>query len=217
MKIEPIEVVAMPKQPTGSLFLPPNLISMARVLPIPLIYLSLKRSLDSLALILLGLALITDAVDGYLARRFQWESKWGLVLDPIADKLLVGSLAVFLVLFRDFPTWAAGLILLRDVFIVGVGVYLYFQPYRVIVPSNRLGKVTTAFMSTTLLLYVVGWQPYSKWLLGVSLAFVVASGAIYIIGFVRLMQYHSRTRRATSSGTSVPPALDAVADSGRNS
>ncbi len=216
MKIDPIEVVAMPKQPTGSLFLPPNLISMARVLPIPLIYWSLKRSLDSLALVLLGLALITDAVDGYLARRFQWESKWGLVLDPIADKLLIGSLVVFLVLFRDFPTWVAGLILLRDVLIVGVGIYLYFQPYRVIVPSNRLGKVTTAFMSATLLLYVIDWQPYGKWLLDVSLLFVVASGVIYIIGFVRL-QYYSRALRATPSGTSVPPALDAMADSGRNS
>lgn len=217
MKNKPLEVVAIPEQLGGTLFSPPNLISLARVLPIPLIYWSLKRSLDPLALIAVGFALITDAVDGYVARRFRWESKWGLILDPIADKVLIGSLAVFLVLFRDFPAWVAGLIVLRDILIIGVGLYLYFQPYRVVVPSNRLGKLTTVFMSITLMLYMVDWQPYGKWMLYLSLAFVVASGVSYFIGLVRLMQGQMHARRVSSSSTPVKPVLDAMADSGRRS
>jgi cardiolipin synthase len=188
MPEEPFNVVSMPKEPAGTLLSPPNLISIARVLPIPLIYWSLKRSFDYLALGLLGFAVLTDTIDGYLARRFRWQSNWGLILDPLADKLLIGSLAVFLVMFRDFPVWAAGLILLRDAAILGVGMYLFFRPYRLIVPSNRIGKLTTAVTSGALLLYTLSWQPYGVWCLWAAVACVFGSGLFYALGFIRLIR-----------------------------
>lgn len=212
-----LHVVAMPGHPAGSLLSLPNLISILRVLSVPLIYWSFKRSFDSLALILLGIAVLTDAMDGYLARRFRWQSHWGLVLDPLADKILIGSLAVFLVMFRNFPAWVAGLIIMRDILIVGVGIYLYVKPYRIIAPANRLGKLTTAVTSASLLLYTVNWQPYGAWCLDAALACILASGLYYMIGFIRLMREKTSLQPVAASSppaSTDPASVDAYRSSG---
>ena len=167
---------------------PPNLVSIARVLSIPLIYWSFKHAFDYLTLALLGGVLLTDAIDGYLARRFRWESRWGLILDPLADKLLIGCLTIFLVIFRDFPVWMASLIIFRDIAIVVVGVYLYFKPYHIVVPSNVTGKVTTLVTCSMLLLYTLDFQPYGQWCLWATLLCIIGSGIHYSWGFRQLLE-----------------------------
>ena len=167
---------------------PPNLVSIARILPIPLIYWSFKHAFDYLTLALLGGVLLTDAIDGYLARRFRWESRWGLILDPLADKILIGCLTIFLVIFRDFSVWMASLIIFRDIAIVVVGIYLYFKPYRMVVPSNVTGKVTTLVTSCMLLLYTLDFQPYGQWCLWATLLCIIGSGIHYTWGFRQLLE-----------------------------
>ena len=167
---------------------PPNLVSIARVLSIPLIYWSFKHAFDYLTLALLGGVLLTDAIDGYLARRFRWESRWGMILDPLADKILIGCLTIFLVIFRDFPVWMASLIIFRDIAIVVVGVYLYFKPYHIVVPSNVTGKVTTLVTCSMLLLYTLDFQPYGQWCLWATLLCIIGSGIHYSWGFRQLLE-----------------------------
>jgi cardiolipin synthase len=72
----------------------------------------------SLALLLVAVAGVSDALDGYLAKRFDWRSRLGGLLDPVADKLLLVSLYVTLALSAWVPTWLAGVVLGRDVVIV---------------------------------------------------------------------------------------------------
>ena len=145
----------------GGFWSPPNLLSLSRIATVPFIYWSFARDSQLGLYALIGWAFLTDAADGYLARRFRWESKWGLVLDPLADKILVGSLAVFLVLFRDFPPWAAVLIIARDLSILGAGVYIYLRPGSVVLPADRIGKLTTLVMGGALFLYARG--PAALW------------------------------------------------------
>lgn len=201
-----IDTVTVKQETAGAFWTPPNLVSMVRVIPVPFIYWCFSNAYDYLALALLTGAFITDAVDGYLARRFNWESRWGLILDPLADKVLIGCLAVFLVIFRDFPVWMASLIIFRDISIVAVGIYLYFKPYRIVVPSNSMGKAATLVTSCMLLLYTLDLQPYGQWCLWASVLCIIGSGVQYTRGFFELMKQPS-TPSTDMSATS-PDAAD---------
>ena len=173
---------------TGRFWSPPNILSLSRIAAVPFIYWSFAGDGRLVLYGLIGWAFLTDAADGYLARRFRWETRWGLVLDPLADKILVGSLSVFLVLFRDFPLWAAVLIIARDLSILCVGAYLYLKPGNVVLPAGRFGKLTTLAMGVALLLYAVEAQPYGAWALWAALCCVVGSGMHYVLGFARRRQ-----------------------------
>lgn len=186
----------------GGFWSPPNMLSLSRIAAVPFIYWGFTRDSQLGLYALIGWAFLTDAADGYLARRFRWESKWGLVLDPLADKILVGSLAVFLVLFRDFPLWAAALVVSRDLAILGAGVYLYLRPGNVVLPADRIGKLTTLVMGGALFLYAVDLQPYGAWALWAALCCVVGSGLHYVLVFARLI----RTRTGSPEIAGVPGA-----------
>ncbi|MCY4544809.1 MAG: CDP-alcohol phosphatidyltransferase family protein [Gemmatimonadetes bacterium] len=172
---------------------PPNILSLSRIAAVPFIYWGFAGDAHMVLYTLIGCAFLTDAADGFLARRFRWESKWGLVLDPLADKILVGSLSVFLVLYRDFPLWAAALIIVRDLSILGAGAYLYFRPGNVVLPADRIGKLTTLAMGGALILYAVDWQPYGAWALWAALCCVAGSGIHYVLGFTRLIRERTHT------------------------
>lgn len=164
----------------------PNVLSLSRIIAVPFIYWGFARDSYLAVSVLLCWAFLTDAADGYLARRFGWKSKWGLVLDPLADKILIDSITVFLFLFREFPLWAAGLIIVRDILILGAGVYLYIKPGATIIPADRIGKFTTLVMGGALFLYTVDYQPYAEWVLWLALFCVVVSGIRYAVGFMQL-------------------------------
>ncbi len=134
------------------IFLLPNLISLFRVFITPVIGYCLY--LDSMqatyvALVLMFIAGISDALDGYVARKMNLVSDFGVAFDPICDKIFAIIMLVFLIMFREFPLWLAGIILGRDLLIVFAG-WLLLKGRKVVVPSNLTGKYT--FASIALLL-----------------------------------------------------------------
>lgn len=104
----------------------PNLISVCRILLVyPVIHLMLAGRFDW-ALGLFVVAGVSDAVDGFLAKHFHWQSRLGSYLDPVADKLLLISSYLALGWLDLVPFWLAGLVVLRDVVIFGGAVAYYF-------------------------------------------------------------------------------------------
>ncbi len=102
----------------------PNIITIIRILSIaPICWLLWKESY-SLALVLLVIAGLSDALDGYLARRYGWLTRLGAILDPIADKLFVMGVLVVFGAKGALPWWLIGLIIGRDIIIV-IGAILY--------------------------------------------------------------------------------------------
>jgi cardiolipin synthase len=96
----------------------PNLLTLMRLLlslPISLLLLSERFSP---ALLLFVVAGVSDALDGFLARRFAWTSRLGSMLDPLADKLLLVTAYVCLTLVQVLPCWLMLLVLLRDMLIL---------------------------------------------------------------------------------------------------
>jgi len=167
----------------------PNAITVARVLLVPvfvvLAYRDSERALAA-ALIVFGIASLSDFVDGYLARRFDITSPFGEWADPLADKFLIGAALVVLVDLRAFPLWAALVIAAREIIVQALRAVIVRRGGAL--PASSTGK-----LKTILQIVMVGWwlAPWEKmnamhW---VSLVAVVVitlwSGAEYVLGSAR--------------------------------
>jgi CDP-diacylglycerol--glycerol-3-phosphate 3-phosphatidyltransferase len=157
----------------------PNALTLLRFAAIPLfIWLLLhERTGPSWpAGIVFGLAGLTDQLDGYLARRWRVESQFGKVADPLADRLMIDTAVVMLVLLERLP-WVAFIILARDLLLVG--------GYRLVVPRgyefevSRLGKVATwglyASIGFVLVTEKGTWWPLACFWINLVLAVIAAA------------------------------------------
>jgi cardiolipin synthase len=121
----------------------PNLFTLLRVAMTPYILLELARGQYMIAGWTFGAAAFTDTLDGYIARRFHAQSQVGLYLDPIADKLLLSSIYIGLMLGRAIPVWVVAVVFGRDLWILLLsGIALRLTKYRELQPSVW-GKAST--------------------------------------------------------------------------
>lgn len=121
----------------------PNLITLLRLLLVWPTVVAILGERFGLALFLFLLAGISDALDGFLAKRFGWQSRLGAILDPIADKLLLVSCYWVTYSVGLLPFWFVCLILFRDLAILtGTALLLYRDPHFEIRPSF-LSKLNT--------------------------------------------------------------------------
>ena len=97
----------------------PNLITLGRILLVPVVVWAITAGEMGLAFVLFLLAGISDAVDGFLAKRFAMTSELGRYLDPLADKVLVVSIYVALGVAEAIPRWLVILVVSRDIMIIG--------------------------------------------------------------------------------------------------
>lgn len=99
----------------------PNLLSLLRLLVMPIVWFDIVGDRPVRAMVVLALLVSTDWIDGYVARRFDQVSKLGKVLDPISDRILIAIVVVALGVAGIVPWWALGAVILRDVVVGGVG------------------------------------------------------------------------------------------------
>ena len=143
------------------------------------------------ALALFALAGFSDGLDGYMAKRFDWHTRLGALLDPVADKLLVAGTFITLAYTQDIPIWLASVVILRDVIIVAGAMAYNFFVRPVEGEPTRVSKLNTA-LQLLLLLFVLsragfGWpDQISITVLGAAvLVTVVISGVDYVWSWTR--------------------------------
>jgi cardiolipin synthase len=125
------------------LFTVPNLLSVLRLLGVPLfLWLLLGPHADVAALVVLALSGLSDWADGVLARRLNQASRLGELLDPLADRLYILATLIGLTLRNIIPWWLAGLIVLRDVILLATVPALRRRGYWSL-PVHYLGKAGT--------------------------------------------------------------------------
>lgn len=135
----------------------PNLLTVLRILATPVILHSIwVRDLDT-ALVLFFLSGMTDTIDGTLARRYGWTSKFGAFVDPIADKTLLMS--VFLTLgWRNFiPFWVTGIVIGRDIAILIAALVLKLTGRLGEFPPSVFGKISTLVQLLTAGAILLRW------------------------------------------------------------
>ena len=173
---------------------PSNLLTLVRIALIwPTIRYLLRPKQSRKALGLIALGMSTDAVDGPIARRRGEVSSLGKLLDPIADKVTLDGVAVALSARHGFPWWATYLLLARDAGIM-TGSTLIFRRSAYITTSVWAGKVTTASLSLTLLLYILDAQPWARRLLNITLVPLGISWAQYGIRYWYWMRAAEESR-----------------------
>jgi cardiolipin synthase len=97
----------------------PNLITLGRILLVPVVVWAIVSGAMLTAFVLFLVAGVSDAVDGYLAKRFKMASELGAYLDPLADKTLIVSIYVTLGIAGSIPRWLVILVVSRDIMIIG--------------------------------------------------------------------------------------------------
>ena len=132
----------------------PNVITVFRFLLVPPVVWALLHERIGLALILFGVAGLSDAVDGYLAKRNNWTSRLGEMMDPLADKLLLVSAFVTLGWLDWLPMWLVALVILRDAVIVAGAITYHFVVEQVTAEPSMLSKLNT-FAQILLVLAVI--------------------------------------------------------------
>jgi cardiolipin synthase len=161
----------------------PNAISVTRGLcAIPLLWLTLQGQWEA-AFWLAMIAGASDGVDGWLAKRFGWQSRLGAGIDPLADKALLLSALLSLTLSGDLPLWFLLLALARDVCIV-LGAFIFNWRYERFTPKpSLLGKLTTAAL-IALIVVELGLRAFVWPLTGAINVLLYLSSALLVASWV---------------------------------
>ena len=169
----------------------PNAICIARIILVGPIIWALLDGRYLLALLLIVTAGVSDGVDGFLARHFDWRTRLGSLLDPAADKLLLVSVFVTMTVIGLVPLWLALVVVMRDLVIV-MGASMYqFLIAPVAGEPSAISKLNTAcqltFVFFTLTAAIAGWPPaISVTMLGAAVFFTsVISGLDYVISWTK--------------------------------
>ena len=132
----------------------PNLITGFRFLLVPPVVMLLLNERFDMALVLFGVAGLSDGLDGYLAKRNNWTSRLGALMDPLADKLLLVSCFVTLGWMGWIPLWLVALVVLRDLVIVGGAIVFHMRVERLEAAPSIISKLNT-FAQILLVLAVI--------------------------------------------------------------
>jgi len=188
----------------------PNVISAIRILLVAPIAVALADRQLVTTILLFGVAALSDAADGFLAKRYGWQSELGAVLDPAADKLLLVTVFITLAYLKLVPLWLMAVAVARDVIIV-LGVLLYRYWFG---PLNVRASVVSKFNTlcqAAFILAVVGREEFSippAWVALVlgALVFmtVVISGIDYVLIFGRRALSLTKPRAAARAGDRRP-------------
>lgn len=164
----------------------PNLLTLARIAAVPVLILFLYEGRYGAALTVFVLAGITDGLDGWIAKRFKCVTRLGSILDPLADKILIVSTYVMLVLAGDLPFWLILLIGFRDLGIIAGVLVLNTLNGHVQMQPSLLSKVNT-FLQISLVILVmiervglIALEPIAEILLWFVAVTTVASAIHYV-------------------------------------
>jgi cardiolipin synthase (CMP-forming) len=171
----------------------PNIITLARILLVPFIVWAIASNQLEIAFTIFVAAGVSDAIDGFLAKRFNMSSELGALLDPLADKALLVSIYVALGIWGAIPRWIVILVVSRDIMIVGAVIvsWLFGKP----IPMKPLmvSKLNTVaqVLFAALVLASVGFgfnaSPYDLILMGFVTVFTLVSVSLYLVEWARHM------------------------------
>jgi cardiolipin synthase (CMP-forming) len=175
-----------PREAKGGLgdrvFTVPNALSLSRLFTVPVVVALLLARADGLAAALFVLAAATDFLDGRLARR-AGPTRLGQILDPVADRLMLSSVAVVLAVRGLLPTWAVAILVVRDLLAL-VGSLVVGSKIRV----NRVGKAATALlMGAIALVVVIPGRVVGEIVFYAGFGLSIAAGLLYLRSLRRVL------------------------------
>ncbi len=165
----------------------PTILTLSRIIFIPFFVL-IAPDRPILGALIFGVASITDFLDGYLARRTGQITKFGIILDPIADKFLVISALILLVDMARLSAWIAIAIIVREFLVTGLRAVALARD--IVIPAELGGKLKTFSQITSVLCLIIGMNVFGvdlydvgTVLIWIALALSIVSGVQYTVSF----------------------------------
>jgi len=171
----------------------PNLITLGRILLVPVIVWAIASGQMTIAFALFVIAGLSDAVDGFLAKRFDMTSEIGALLDPLADKALLVSIYIALGIWGAIPRWLVILVVSRDIMIVGAVIVSWLLAKPVAMKPLMVSKLNTAAQVgfAALVLASLGFgfdpEPFDQVLMALVTALTLLSVSFYLVNWVKHM------------------------------
>jgi CDP-diacylglycerol--glycerol-3-phosphate 3-phosphatidyltransferase/cardiolipin synthase len=181
-----------------------NVVTVARILLVPLVVVFLVLDDGAggawrwAAAGAFVLAAATDRLDGWLARRLDQVTDWGKLMDPIADKLLVGTALIMLSLLGDLPWWVTVVILARE---LGITAMRFAVLRYVVIPASPGGKLKTVLQSVGIALFLLPLADLPSFLTVAAWVFVVGAVVLTVVTGLDYLRRGWQVRRAAA-----PPA-----------
>lgn len=139
----------------------PNIITIIRILLVPVFVTYLYSKHIIAAFVILIISGISDVVDGYIARKYNMITKLGTILDPAADKLMQFTVFTCLAVYDLIPSWLVVLLFVKEI-IMGIGMLVLLKK-NIVIKANVNGKTATAiFYATAFTVFILRWFNYAQ-------------------------------------------------------
>lgn len=177
----------------------PNLITLGRIILVPVIFWLVVSDRMQAAFITFAVAGLSDAVDGFLAKRFRWSTQLGAYLDPLADKLLIVSIFVALGVLMELPSWLVIAVVSRDILIVAAVMLSWLLGHPVRIQPLVISKINTTaqiVLAATVLAdegFGLGLETTRLVLVWVTGVLTIASLAAYLKAWLLHMSGYEET------------------------
>jgi CDP-diacylglycerol--glycerol-3-phosphate 3-phosphatidyltransferase len=207
--VDPDAAAASEKHPVGPMAEPetspwnvPNALTAFRILLVPLFAWMLIAHPDDtwwrvITAVLFTVAILTDTLDGYLARKHNIVTKFGKLADPIADKALTGMALIGLSIIGELPWWVTIVILVRE---WGITVLRFAMLRYGVMAAGRGGKIKTVVQAVAIILYLLPFSTVAPWahvvaviVMGAALLITVITGLDYVREATRIRRQHLRS------------------------
>ena len=165
----------------------PNFITLGRAISVPIIFWLLVNGNSRTAFFVFLFAGISDAVDGFLAKRFNWRTELGAYLDPLADKMLIVSVYIALAVSQEIPLWLVIAVVSRDILILLAVLLSWLMDQPVRIKPLAISKINTAsqlILATT----VLGDEAFGLGLETFRTALVWITGTLTLLSLVAYLK-----------------------------
>jgi CDP-diacylglycerol--glycerol-3-phosphate 3-phosphatidyltransferase len=163
----------------------PNILTLIRILLLPFIVVLIVKGKFYFALFLFIISAITDFLDGYIARKFKSITSLGMLLDPVADKLLTSSTLISLAYVKLCDPYSVIAIVGREEAVTGMRAIAASKG--LVIPASKGGKIKTTLIMVSIVLLLSGLKDVGEILLILSALVALYTGIVYFVRFFKVL------------------------------
>lgn len=171
----------------------PNWLSIFRIALVPVFVIVYFGSFDYAniyAVVVYGIASLTDILDGNIARKYNKTTKLGRILDPLGDKIMTFSVLLCITIDKIIPVWAVIIVFVKEM-MMAIGGFILMKKSADMPPSNSFGKCATVVFFLTcayLTLFKNTPKPVATVLISIAITVLLAALASYLVRYIRMMR-----------------------------
>ena len=165
----------------------PNALTIIRLLLIPgfvYYYFSPMEYGNKIAIVIFVVAGLTDIIDGFVARKCNLVTRLGIVLDPLADKLMLLTVLISITIKNQIPFWIIIVVAIKETLLI-LGAITLFNDHDIVVPANKVGKLSTVAFYIAILAITFD-TPYSQAMLDGFVLITIVALVVYVNNYISI-------------------------------